>query len=219
MTTTLTLLLVFETEILTSLPVGHDSYVMPIETDAPIPYHAEATVETVKNCHGYDHVDVVIANSGISDCYASAAETPLEALRNHFEVNILGPLALLQSFIPLLLRASKSKYVAMSTGVASLSDMGATALMPVTTYVASKAAVNFIVRKIHFENGKVCSWVLSPGWVRIEMGNHGAESVGMEIAPVSLDQSVEAILEKIDNATRDETSGTFQSFDNTKRQW
>ncbi|THX58151.1 hypothetical protein D6D06_03210 [Aureobasidium pullulans] len=71
-------------------------------------------------------------------------------------------------------------------------------LMPVTAYGASKAALNYIVRKIHFENQGVCSWVLSPGWVRTEMGDHGAEVVGMERAPASLEQSVEAMIEKRD---------------------
>ncbi|KAI4730387.1 NAD(P)-binding protein [Aureobasidium sp. EXF-10728] len=207
------------TEILTSLPVGHDSYVALIMIDATIPLHAKLAVETITHTHGYNHVDVVIANSGISDYYGTAAETPLEALRTHFEVNTIGPLALFQAFLPLLLKSANPKFVALSTGVASLGDMDAMPLMPVTAYGASKAALNYIVRKIHFENQAVCSWVLSPGWVRTEMGNHGAEVVGMERAPMELEQSVEAMLEKIDNATKEETLGTFQSFDDTKRQW
>ncbi|OBW63559.1 MAG: Uncharacterized protein AUREO_063750 [Aureobasidium pullulans] len=169
--------------------------------------------------HGYNHVDVVIANSGISDYYGTAAETPLEALRTHFEVNTIGPLALFQAFLPLLLQSAHPRFVAMTSGAASLRDMEHMPLMPVTAYGASKAALNYIVRKIHFENQGVCSWVLSPGWVRTEMGNHGAEVVGMERAPVSLEQSVEAMIEKIDSATREDISGTFQSFDDTKREW
>ncbi|KAH0387968.1 NAD(P)-binding protein, partial [Aureobasidium melanogenum] len=207
------------TETLTSLPVGHDSYVAPILIDATVPLHSKLAVETITHTHGYDHVDVVVANSGISDYYSTAAETPLEALRTHFEVNTIGPLALFQAFLPLLTKSSNPKFVAMSTGVASMSEMEAMQSMPVTAYGASKAALNYIVRKIHFENPEVCSWVLIPGWVRTEMGNHGAEVVGMERAPMSLEQSVDAMLEKIDNATRDQTSGTFQSFDDTKHQW
>lgn len=85
----------------------------------------------------------------------------------------------------------------MSSGAASLGEMEHMPLMPVTAYGASKAALNYIVTKIHFENQGVCNWVLSPGWVRTEMGNHGAEVVGMERAPVSLEQSVEAMIEKV----------------------
>ncbi|THY81960.1 NAD(P)-binding protein, partial [Aureobasidium pullulans] len=205
------------TEILTSLPVGQDSYVAPIQVDATVPLHAKQAVETITHMHGYNRVDVVIANSGISDYYGTAAETPLEALRAHFEVNTIGPVALFQAFLPLLLQSAHPRFVAMTSGAASLIEMEHMPLMPITAYGASKAALNYIVRKIHFENPGVCSWVLSPGWVRTEMGNHGAEVVGMERAPVSLEQSVEAILEEIDSATKEETSGTFQSFDDTKR--
>ncbi|CAD0095615.1 unnamed protein product [Aureobasidium mustum] len=185
------------TEVLTSLPVGHDSYVAPILIDATVPLHAKLAVETITHRHGYDHVDVVIANSGISDYYGTAAETPLEALRTHLEVNTIGPLALFQAFLPLLKKSSNPKFVAMSTGVASMTEMEAMQVMPMTAYGASKAALNYIVRKLHFENPEVCCWVLIPGWVRTEMGNHGAEVVGMERAPMSLEQSVEAMLEKV----------------------
>lgn len=51
------------------------------------------------------------------------------------------------------------------------------------------------------------------------MGNMGAKANGMEEAPVTLQQSVDGILGKIDGATREETSGTFQSFDETKYNW
>ncbi|KAH0123973.1 hypothetical protein KCU67_g17781, partial [Aureobasidium melanogenum] len=105
------------TETLTSLPMGHDNYVAPILIDATVPLHSKLAVETITHTHGYDHVDVVIANSGISDYYSTAAETPL---RTHFEVNNIGPLALFQAFLPLLIKSSSPKFVAMSTGVASM---------------------------------------------------------------------------------------------------
>lgn len=177
--------------------MGQDSYVAPILIDSTVPLHSKLAVETITQTHGYDHVDVVIANSGISDYYGTAAETPLEALRKHLDVNTIGPLALFQAFLPLLAKSTNPRFVAMSTGVASLGDMEAMPLMPVTAYGASKAALNYIVRKIHFENPRVCSWMLSPGWVRTELGNHGAEVFGMERAPVSLEQSVEAMHEKV----------------------
>ncbi|CAD0107873.1 unnamed protein product [Aureobasidium uvarum] len=85
-----------------------------------------------------------------------------EALRTHFKVNTIGPLTLFQAFLPLLLKSAKPKFVAMSTDVASLGDTDTMPLMPVTAYGASKTALNYIVKKIHFANPGVCSWVLSP---------------------------------------------------------
>lgn len=56
---------------------------MPILIDATVPLHAKLVVEAITHTHSSDHVDVLIANSGISDYYGTAAETPLEALRTH----------------------------------------------------------------------------------------------------------------------------------------
>lgn len=50
------------TEILTSLPVGQDSYVAPLQIDATAPLHAKQAVETITHMHGYNHVDVVISH-------------------------------------------------------------------------------------------------------------------------------------------------------------
>jgi len=41
----------------------------------------------------------------------------------------------------------------------------------------------------------------------------------MEAAPTSVEQSVEGILKKLDNATKEETSGTFADFADDKWNW
>jgi len=49
--------------------------------------------------------------------------------------------------------------------------------------------------------------------VQTDMGNGGARAFGLEEAPMSLETSMKGVLELIDNATREKTSGTFQSAD------
>ena len=56
-------------------------------------------------------------------------------------------------------------------------------------------------------------------WVATDMGNKGAKSAGMEQAPVKVEDSVAGLLEKVDGATREKTSGTFQSYDDMKFNW
>ncbi|KAI5209946.1 hypothetical protein E4T39_00402 [Aureobasidium subglaciale] len=150
------------------------------------------------NYHSYAHVDVVIANRGISDWYGSAAENPQETLRDHLEVNNLGSLALFRLFY-LCFYVCCHEYGCCKSGRYGGDDTDARSI-----YGASEAAMNFLVRKINSKHERVCSWVLSPVWVRTEMDNHGVEIVGIQRAPVSSDQSIEAILEKIDKATREE---------------
>lgn len=72
--------------------------------------------------------------------------------------------------------------------------------IPATAYGASKAALNYVVRKIHVENEGLIAFPLHPGWVRTDMGNHGAEVMGIEQAPVSLEESVQGMLNKVCNS-------------------
>ena len=51
------------------------------------------------------------------------------------------------------------------------------------------------------------------------MGNLGALAHGMPEAPTPIAESVDGIVDKIDSATREKTSGTFVSYDGTKYPW
>ena len=86
-------------------------------------------------------VDVVIANAGIAkfETFTKTADISLETMREHFEVNTLGPLVLFQQVNPIL--RGERKFVTISTILASLAtDFG----MPMTDvpYGVSKTAVN-----------------------------------------------------------------------------
>jgi len=56
-------------------------------------------------------------------------------------------------------------------------------------------------------------------WVQTDMGNAGALAHGMKEAPTPIVESVDGIVDKIDNSTREKTSGTFVSYDGTKYPW
>jgi norsolorinic acid ketoreductase len=109
------------------------------------------------------------------------------------------------------------KFIVISTGAASIKDY-----MPlaITAYGTSKAALNFIARRLHFEHldeGFVII-PLSPGWVQTDMGNAGAASVGMEKAPTTIEDSVAGQMHIIDTAGK-EQSGRFLSFDGEELAW
>ena len=81
--------------------------------------------------------------------------------------------------------------------------------MPFFGYGLSKAAANYLVRKLHFENeGKLISQALNPGWVQTDMDNFAAEGAGMTEAPVTFEQAIKDTVEVFDEA-RKEKSGTF----------
>jgi len=78
------------------------------------------------------------------------------------EVNTIGVLALFQASWPLLQKSKQPIFMALSSGVGSIGDMGSIPLLA-TAYGASKAALNYIVRKIHYENEALIAFVISPG--------------------------------------------------------
>jgi norsolorinic acid ketoreductase len=51
------------------------------------------------------------------------------------------------------------------------------------------------------------------------MGNAGAIANGLKEAPTTLETSVDGMVDKIDTATREHTSGKFISFDEMSYPW
>lgn len=51
------------------------------------------------------------------------------------------------------------------------------------------------------------------------MGNDAATGVGMEQAPLSVEDGVNRIVAQLDKSTREKSSGTFISFDGEAVPW
>ncbi|MCJ1400300.1 hypothetical protein MMC11_003505 [Xylographa trunciseda] len=203
---------------LNSLSAGKGSKLIIVKLDSLSETDAKAAVQTLKSEHGIDHLDVVIANSGIGSYYGSALETPISELRDHINVNTIGVLVLFQATWPLLKAAQSPKFILVSTGVASMGLMEHVPMLA-TAYGASKAAANFITLKIHFENPHLTIFPLHPGWVQTDMGNYGAQANGMTEAPVALKDCIEGMVTQIDGASREKSSGKFVAYDGSSVPW
>lgn len=59
--------------------------------------------EEIKKIPGFGGIFVVILNSGVADSYFKALDTPQKVLLDHYSVNTLGPILVLQKIYPLLL--------------------------------------------------------------------------------------------------------------------
>ncbi|KZP03547.1 aflatoxin biosynthesis ketoreductase-like protein nor-1, partial [Athelia psychrophila] len=201
---------------LKSLPVGASSKLILVKIDSLSEIDAADAVKLLQAEHGITALDVVIANSGIGNYLGPAVTTPLHEMRAHFEVNTLGPLILFQATAALLEAAQDGKFFVMSTAAGSIGDMMP---FPGTAYSSSKAAVNFITRKIHFEHEKITSVALTPGWVQTDMGDASASTLGTPRSTLTVKESVAGLVKIIDSATRAETSGTFVSYDGSICAW
>ena len=163
-------------------------------------------------------VDVLLANAGIArdDAMVRTDKLLVQELRDHFEVNTVGPVRLFTAFFALLNRSFNPKFVVVSTAAGSIGIAPKLPKFPVAHYGASKAAINFIVQRIHIEHPSLTAFPLHPGLVQSEMGNAGAAVMGLKEAPITLDFSSTGIIKLLDVSTRETHSGKFWNVEDGK---
>ncbi|KAK3313685.1 hypothetical protein B0H66DRAFT_643192 [Apodospora peruviana] len=178
---------------------------------------------------GVDHLDIVIANAGISStsAFAKVDGVKLKDIRDMFEVNTLGPLKLFIAAFPLLKATADSKgpgapkFVGVSTNAASIVDVEENAPYLLAGYGTTKAALNYLVRRAHAENDWLTAFVINPGFAQTDMGNSGARHFGMEKAWVTvagarhfgMEKAWVTVEDSIDEGTRESVSGKFLQYD------
>jgi NAD(P)-dependent dehydrogenase (short-subunit alcohol dehydrogenase family) len=112
------------------------------------------------NLHGF-HIDVLIANAGVSPPNVNAKDATPADFRLAFGVNVIGPLNLFRTFRISLLAAKDPKFVAISSLGGSIES--GPGLAPMTSYGSSKAAVNYLTRKIHIDEDRITTLAIDPG--------------------------------------------------------
>ncbi|KAI1428759.1 aflatoxin biosynthesis ketoreductase nor-1 [Xylaria sp. FL1777] len=171
---------------------------------------------------GVGHVDIVIANAGGSPHVQPLDVVDAQDMISNFHVNAVAPLVLFQTFKPLLQKSKRTpKWISVSTGAGSISLMESIRSWVGPSYGASKAALNWITRAIHFENEWLVAMAIHPGLVQTGPGNWVARKFGnLEKAPITIESCADSMIGIIDNATRTETSGKFiRSADGTEMGW
>jgi len=146
-------------------------------------------------------VDLLINNAGVRSRVRmdSPEDLDLEEMSRTFQVNALGPLRVTGALLPLLRRSPGAKIIHLSSGLASIENCSGGAY----GYRMSKAALNMAARTLAQdlrEEGLV-SVVISPGWVRTDMGG--------EDAPTSVADSVTGLMGVIERLTVRDSGGFF----------
>ncbi|KGO75811.1 Short-chain dehydrogenase/reductase SDR [Penicillium italicum] len=203
---------------LESLPKGDSSHLIIVKIDSKSPSDPAAAVETLQKEHGIDHLDVVIANAGISQDFSTVHAVPIDVLREHVEVNGYAPIYLYQAVYPLLKKSKKPTFVGVGSPLGSIGGMEQR-LYPCAAYGPSKAILHWIVRKIHFENEDFVSFIADPGFPQTDMGNAGAQAVGLEKAFQTVEESVGGIVKSIDEGTRESVGAQLRVWDGTQFPW
>ena len=109
--------------------------------------------------------DVVWANAGICavETWAPVAQYSIAAIREHLDVNTFHPLIMYQAFHTLLSRSSNPKFIVSSSASGSTGLLEQLGAIPQLAYGISKAAVNNLTRRIHFENTTITALPIHPG--------------------------------------------------------
>ncbi|KAJ5522422.1 hypothetical protein N7527_006537 [Penicillium freii] len=203
---------------LQSLSKGGSSRLIVVKIDAKSPTDPATAVETLQTEHSIDHIDVVIANAGISEDFSPVHEVSVPVIQQHVEVNAYGPIYLYQAVYPLLKKSTKPTFVGVGSPLGSIGGMEQR-LFPNAAYGPSKAMLHWIVRKIHFENEDFVSFVSDPGFVQTDMGNAGAKEFGLEKAFQTVEESAGGIVKTIDEGTRESVGGQLRVWDGTEFPW
>ncbi len=151
----------------------------------------------VRSHHG--HLDVLVNNAGILlDGSTNLLVQDPDILRRSLETNAIGPLLLVQAFVPLM--AKGGRIVNVSSGGGQLSVPSTWA----PTYSISKTALNAITVKLAeaLRPRGIAVNAVCPGWVRTDMG--GAK------ATRSLQQGADSILWPVLQAGPEVTGGFFR---------
>ncbi|KAK5075793.1 hypothetical protein LTR24_009884 [Lithohypha guttulata] len=207
------------TKDLHDLPKGDGSTLVVVKIDSSSLTDAQQATSLLQSKYNIHSLDVVITNAGVSKAWPAVHEAKIEDMREHFEINVLGVVTLFKAARPLLLKSTNTpKFIALGSTAGSLGNMEQIPF-PNAAYGASKAALHWISKKIHQENPNLVVFPIHPGWVQTEMGNTGAQAFGLEKASITIEESINGVVNVIDNATREKSSGKFLSWDGTESTW
>lgn len=150
----------------------------------------KSAAEQIRKDSGF--LDGLINNAGICTDYAPPTTASLEALREHFETNFFGTIAVTQSMLPLL-RLGKGKVIVnVSTGLASLGLQGEPSWpfhgVNLLAYNSSKTALNMftvsLAKELRAEGFRVNS--VNPGHIATDLGGPNAPGKVEDGAAISV---------------------------------
>jgi NAD(P)-dependent dehydrogenase (short-subunit alcohol dehydrogenase family) len=155
-------------------------------------------------------VDVLLNTAGITGRPAQTeGDIDYASWAQVFDVNTMGPARVTTAFGDAIVRGDRKLVVTISSGMGSLADNITGGSM---AYRSSKAAVNMVMRTLAVglaPRGISCVLV-SPGWVRTDMGGEGATLTPCE--------SVAALIRVIATLGMAQ-SGKFLHYDGREHAW
>jgi NAD(P)-dependent dehydrogenase (short-subunit alcohol dehydrogenase family) len=157
-----------------------------------------------------DPVDLLVNSAGIMGHGADGVgEVNYREWTHLLDVNLMGPVRVLDAFAGRLAAANGAKAITITSGMGSIGDASTPRAM---LYRTSKAAVNMAmrVRALELAPRGITVAVINPGWVRTDMGGGSA--------PTTVEQSVTGMRRVLDGLTPD-AAGSFLDWKGGTYPW
>ena len=157
-----------------------------------------------------EDVDLLINNAGVPDGrWRNISEIDDEWVLQVLDINSVGPVRMVRELYNKMNHDSLTTVAMISSLMGSIDDCHSGRSY---AYRASKTALNMfsVAMKKESLEYNISFLILHPGWVKTRMGG--------EHAPVELNESVDGMLNLIDNHTL-EDSGRFVQYDGVDLPW
>lgn len=105
---------------LASLPKHPESRLVVVKIDAKSETDAINAAKQLKLKDGIDHIDIAIANAGVSYRFGKVSEMKIDDIKDHMEPNAYGVVRLYQATLSLLLRSENPKWATVGSVAGSI---------------------------------------------------------------------------------------------------
>ncbi len=153
-------------------------------------------------------LDILINNAGVLlDRSMSFSDLSPAVLRESFEVNVFGSIAVTKALLPALKRSSQPVLAMISSLMGSIAENSSGGYY---AYRSSKAALNMVTQSLAKDFPWLIALALHPGWVKTDMGGPQA--------PTTVHDSVKGLVEVIGKVKAGD-SGRFINYRGESIAW
>ena len=169
----------------------------------------ESAGYTLANFLGDKPIDILINNAGVGSSNQHLQAVSPKPWLEMLKVNLIAPLMVTQSIIDNVKKGSDKKIYFLSSQLGSIADNTSGGMY---MYRSSKTGLNQVVKSLSVDLKPQGITVVSlhPGWVKTDMGGPNA--------PVSIDESIEGMMQVIDSTDIRDT-GRFLNYDGKELPW
>ena len=173
-------------------------------------------IESLAEKYKDQPIDILLSNAALTPRYKSAFKkikgVDFDIARSSFEINVLGPLKLIQSFMPNVEKSQGKKIIALSSKVGSFGERPKIPFM--YSYSISKAALNSLLYSLSFESKRknIVVVAISPGMVNT--------TPGMKLpGAIETEESVTKMMQVIDDLTMADNGHFIDYEDGRQLAW